>query len=410
MAPFDFFIALDGHGLNGFEGYAGVARLRGDPDADRWDVEVRFFDGVAGGHATQLSPGGTVGFLGNLSQQLLFYDPRTLAEVARCSTLRWAAPRLFYDSQTHVVWLDDRRFVTVIGAELWRFSLDDLDHPEPLGAHGVTLPHAIKRSPSGRYLFYGAMDVAGTYANQLGVFDLEAGTARVVRLPATVWHLGVHPTEDVCYAPTQRCTPQDGDFTEYVIAHFKNYLFEIDGATASVRRHLAIPKDLPGALTSDVIVTEDEVVYNCCASGVLARVALADLRTVRYRDERPGPWRQLRELRAGAGNLVEAVSRANLLGAPHWLVKAVRVSRGSLLDGSYGLGLAPDRRFLLSAHRGLNEVIVYRYPDLAVHRRIPFPPMRRYARHLGWIDDTRLGFHHAQLCVASAAAAPGGAA
>ena len=27
-APFDYFIALDGHGLNGFEGYAGVARMR----------------------------------------------------------------------------------------------------------------------------------------------------------------------------------------------------------------------------------------------------------------------------------------------------------------------------------------------------------------------------------------------
>jgi hypothetical protein len=52
--------------------------------------------------------------------------------------------------------------------------------------------------------------------------------------------------------PTQRCIPQGGDFTEYAIAHFKNYLFEIDGETARVTRHLAIPKDLPGALTSDV--------------------------------------------------------------------------------------------------------------------------------------------------------------
>ena len=48
---FDFFIALDGHGLNGFEGFAGIARLRCDPDADRWEPEVKFFDGIAGGHA-----------------------------------------------------------------------------------------------------------------------------------------------------------------------------------------------------------------------------------------------------------------------------------------------------------------------------------------------------------------------
>jgi hypothetical protein len=394
---FDFFIALDGHGLNGFEGFAGIARLRCEPDANRWEPEVRFFPGVAGGHATQIAPGGTVGFLGNLSQQLLFFDPRTLDEVARLSTLRFRAPKLFYESQTHVVWLDDERFVTAIGPEFWRFSLRDLEHPEPIGAHGVTLPHAIKRSPSGRYLFYGAMDVERTYANQIGVFDLTTGTARIVALPATAWHLGCHPTRDVCYVPTQRCIPQDGDFTEYVIAHFKNYLFEIDGPTACVTRHLAIPKDMPGALTSDVVVTEDEVIYNCCASGVLARVDLGEFRAVRWVNERPRPREQLRNWRAGVGNLVEVLSRVNLPDATHWFVKAVRIAGGSAVDGSYGLGLSPDRRFLLSAHRGLNEVIVYRYPELVVERRIAFPPMRAFFRHLGRFDDTRLGFHHATL-------------
>jgi len=397
MPRFDFFIALDGHGLNGFEGFAGIARLRCEPEANRWEPEVRFFPGVAGGHATQIAPGGTVGFLGNLSQQLLFFDPRTLDEVARLSTLRFRAPKLFYESQTHVVWLDDERFVTAIGPEFWRFSLRDLEHPEPIGAHGVTLPHAVKRSPSGRYLFYGAMDVENTYANQVGVFDLTTGTARIVALPATAWHLGCHPTRDVCYVPTQRCIPQDGDFTEYVIAHFKNYLFEIDGPSARVTRHLAIPKDMPGALTSDVVVTEDEVIYNCCASGVLARVDLGQFRAVRWVNERPRPREQLRAWRAGVGNLVEVLSRVNLPDATHWFVKAIRIAGGSAVDGSYGLGLSPDRRYLLSAHRGLNEVIVYRYPELVVERRIAFPPMRAFFRHLGRFDDTRLGFHHATL-------------
>src|SRR5207237_9556337 len=123
------------------------------------EPEVRVYDGSAVAHAVQLSPGGKVGFLGNLSQQLVFFEPASLREIPRFSTLRFRAPKLFYESQTHVVWLDDDRFVTAIGDEFWRFSLGDLEHPEPLGAHGVTLPHAIKRSPSGRYLFYGAMDV-----------------------------------------------------------------------------------------------------------------------------------------------------------------------------------------------------------------------------------------------------------
>jgi hypothetical protein len=396
-SAFDFFIALDGHGLNGFEGYAGVARLRCDPERDTWQPEVKFFDGVAGGHAVQLAPGGTIGFLGNLSQQLVFFDPCTLREVTRLSTLKFRAPKLFYESQTHVVWLDDAHFVTAIGPELWKFALADLDHPEPIGAHGVTLPHAIKRSPSGRYLFYGAMDIDHTFANQVGVFDLQTGTSRLVSLPATAWHLGVHPTRDVCYVPTQRCIPQDGDFTEYAIAHFKNYLFEIDGPSATVTRHLAIPKDLPGALTSDVIVTDEEVIYNLCASGVLARVDLADFREVRWVDERPRPREQLRAWRAGVGNLVEALSRVNLPDATHWFVKAVRIAGGSAIDGSYGLGLSPDKRFLLSAHRGLNEVIVYRYPELRVHTRVRFPPLSAFYDHLGRLDDPRLGFHHATL-------------
>jgi len=397
VVGFNFYIALDGHGLNGFEGFAGVARLACEPERDSWEPEVRFFDGIAGGHAVQLSPQGTVGFLGNLSQQLVFFDPRTLRELARTSTLAHRAPKLFYESQTHVVWLDEDRFVTAIGAELWRFSLRDLTKPEVLGAHGVTLPHAIKRTPSGRYLVYGAMDVANTYANQLGVFDLQTGTHRVIALPATAWHLGMHPTRDVCYVPTQRCIPQDGDFTEYAIAHFKNYLFEIDVEGARVARHLAIPKDLPGALTSDVVVTEEEVIYNVCAAGVLARVKLADFAHVTWIDERPGPREQLRAWRAGVGNLVEILSRVNLPSATHWFVKALRVAGGSAVDGSYGLGLSPDRRWLLSAHRGLNEVIVYDYPSLEIHRRIAFPPMRAFYKHLGRLADTRLGFHHAVL-------------
>jgi hypothetical protein len=151
MPRFDVFIALDGFGLNGFEGLAGVARLRTDPDRDLFDVRVKFFDGLAGGHATQINPSGTLGFLGNLSQTLLFFDPRTLTETKRRSTLSFTVPDVPYSSQTHVVWLDDRRFVTVLGPDFYEFDVDDLEHPRRLGAHGVTLPHALKRSPSGRF-------------------------------------------------------------------------------------------------------------------------------------------------------------------------------------------------------------------------------------------------------------------
>jgi hypothetical protein len=399
MKPFELFIALDGNGLNGFEGFGGVAKLTCDPDRDAFDIKVKFFDGFSGGHATQLNPSGTVGFLGNLSQTLLFYDPRTLEEVRRFSTLRFCAPDTFYSSQTHVLWLDDARFITVLGPSFYEFQLDDLEHPKLLGAHGVTVPHAIKRTPSGRYLCYGAMDKDGVgHANQAGIFDLETNTARVVKLPATVWHLGMHPTRDLFYAPTQRCAEQDGSFVEYTIAHFKNYLFEIDAAEGIVTRHLTIPKDLPGALTSDVVVTEHEVLYNACASGALVRVALDRFADVKWIDERPSGLDSLRTLRTAWSNILESASRANIPGQPHVLLKALRATRFSTLDGSYGLQRSPDGKWLLSAHRGLNEVRVYRYPSLELHKRIRFPSIREFfPEHFGVLDDPRLGFHHTAL-------------
>ena len=396
---FDLLIALDGNGLNGFEGFAGVARLDCDIERDRYDITVKYFDGVAGGHATQLNPSGTVGFLGNLSQTLLFYDPRTLQELKRFSTLRFCAPSTFYESQTHVAWLDDETFVTVLGPDFYRFRLDDLDRPQRLGAHGVTLPHALKKSPSGRYLFYGAMDHDGRgYANEVGVFDLDAKSARVVKLPATAWHLGVHPTRDVFYAPTQRCSPQGTEFAEYTIGHFKNYLFEVDGASAKVTRHLSIPKDLPGSLTSDVVVTEDAVLYNACASGAVVRVDLETFSKLEWVDERVGFMDTLKRLPTAWSNLLESASRANIVGAPHVLLKALRATRFSAVDGSYGLQRSPCGHYLLSAHRGMNEVRIYRMRDFGLHRRVAFPPIQRsFPQHFGVLDDPRLGFHHTAL-------------
>jgi hypothetical protein len=401
---FDYFIALDGFGLNGFEGFGGIARLRCNPAADQYDIKVNFYDGLAGGHATQINPQGTIGYLGNLSQTLLFYDPRTLKELKRFSTLRFYAPDVFYSSQTHVAWIDETHFITVLGPDLYLFDYHDLENPQRLGAHGVTLPHAMKKSKSGRYLFIGAMDHDKKgYANQLGIFDLETNEAKVVALPATAWHLGVHPTKDVCYAPTQRCTPQENmEFVEYTMAHFKNYLYEIDAESAQVTRHLTIPKDLPGFLTSDVVVTDTEVLYNCCASHVIAIADLETFSKVEYIDEIPSFWQQIWYWKAGLSNLLEAMSRVNLPGAVHTLFKSLRITRWTSIDGSFGLQLSPDKRYLISARRGMNMVVVYTYPERKLVKRIPFPSIRKFfPEHVGWFGDPRLGFHHTALCTTS---------
>ena len=41
--------------------------------------------------------------------------------------------------------------------------------------------------------------------------------------------------------------------------------------------------------------------------------------------------------------------------------------------------------------------LVYRYPELVVHRRVAFPPLSAFYKHLGRFADPRLGFHHAAI-------------
>jgi hypothetical protein len=294
----------------------------------------------------------------------------------------------------------------VLGDSFWRFDIDDLEHPVRLGAHLVKLPHALKLSPSKRYIGYGSMDHDHKgYACELGIFDLTTNTARVVQLPATVWHIAPHPTKDFFYGPSQRVAPQGREFGEYTLAHFKNYVFEVDAETATVTRHAAIAKELPAAFTSDVVVTSDDVFYNACAGGTIVRVDLETFKRVQFIDERPGFLRSLPHLRSGWSNLVESFSRVDVPGNSHLLLKALRATRFSLLDGSLGLQVSPDGRFILSAHRGLNEVIVYRHPEMKVHKRIRFPSIRGFfPEHIGLLDDPRLGFHHTTLSTATVGA------
>ncbi|MEJ8652595.1 hypothetical protein WKI65_32105 [Streptomyces sp. MS1.AVA.3] len=200
--PYAFHIALDGNGLNGLEGRAGVCVFRYDPATGRYAYKIEYYDGIAGGHAVSVSPDRSLGFLGNTGQHLLFYNAATLDEADRLSTLRIEATDSSIKGTTHIAWLGDREIVGAIGEHMWRFDVDKLDAPERLGPHGLKLPHAMKTTASGRYLVYGVMDHPGRgEAREVGIFDLHTGTARRVNLPATCWHVAVHPREDRFYTP-----------------------------------------------------------------------------------------------------------------------------------------------------------------------------------------------------------------
>src|SRR5215472_6117803 len=79
--PYAFHVALDGNGINGLEGLAGVCLFLFDPKHNHYGYKIEFFDGIAGGHTVSVNRSGTIGFLGNTGQHLLFYDARTLLKL-----------------------------------------------------------------------------------------------------------------------------------------------------------------------------------------------------------------------------------------------------------------------------------------------------------------------------------------
>ena len=86
-----FHVALDGNGVNGLEGMAGVCVFLFDPDSGAYAYKARYFQGVAAGHAVNVSPDGRIGFLGNAGQHLLFYDAhnsRSSPVSRRCGSSR----------------------------------------------------------------------------------------------------------------------------------------------------------------------------------------------------------------------------------------------------------------------------------------------------------------------------------
>ena len=397
--PYSFHIALDGNGLNGLEGRAGVCIFRYDPVTNAHDHSIAYFDGVAGGHAVSIAPRGDVGFLGNTGQHLMFYDTDTLEEVDRISTLRFEATDASIKGSTHVAWINETQGVTAIGEGLWQFDLNRLDKAERLGTHGLKAPHAMKKTASGRYVVYGGMDHPGRgEAREVGIFDLHTMKARRIQLPTTCWHIAVHPHEDKFYALSFRVKPQeDGNYHEWAMARFKEYVFEIDAETATVTRHWAAHQDTPAHINSDVCITDNELIYCNGGSGTIVMINLEDFTSYRIIDERPNILRQLRASRQAAGTTIDGLCRGSVVTGSHGFLTAIRVARGTLIDSVYACQVSADQSLMFTANRGLNSITVYDYPDATIRLQVPMPELQEYDGSLRWWSDPRLGFHHSTL-------------
>ncbi len=400
--PYAFHIALDGNGINGLEGMAGVCVFLFDPEDDSYAYKVRYFDGAAAGHSVSVNPAGTYGFLGNAGQHLLFYDTRNLEEIGRISTLRFEANDTTVRGSTHLVWLSDEEFITSIGDFFYRFHVKDLSRGERLGPHHVKLPHAMKLSASGRYICYGSMDNPrygrDGEAREVGVWDLKTGQARRIEVPGTCWHVVCHPKQDLFYAVTFRVLPQDYvDYHEWAMAFLKEYAFEIDAASGHVVRHWAASRETPAHINSDLTISDRELIFCNGASQTIVMIDLDDFSTFRIVDERPDLRTALRNSRQMATQVVDTLARANVFTNSRHFVGALRVSRFTLMDSVHACQLSADQSLLFTANRGLNHITVYDYPSAEVRLRVKLPDLQHFMKQMRWIADPRLGFHHSYL-------------
>ncbi len=400
--PYAFHVALDGNGVNGLEGLAGVCLFLYDPVDGSHAYKIVYFDGIAGGHAVSVDPSGQVGFLGNTGQHLLFYDATTLDELDRISTLRFEPTPTSLQGSTHLVWLDPEVFVTAIGRNLYRFHLYDLDKPELLGPHGVKLPHAMKRSASGRYLCYGSMDSpeygADGEARHVGVFDLHTGTASVIDLPATCWHVVCGHDDDRFYAVSFRVEPQDHvDWQDWGMAFRKEYVFELDAREGSVLRHWSGGREIPAHINSDMTLSDTELIFCNGGSQTIVCIDLETFASFRIIDEKPDLAAQLQRPGEVATQVYDVLARGNLFTEHRHLLAALRVSRFSLLDSVYAAQLSADQSLLFTANRGLNHITVYDYPAGTIRHRVDMPRLQDYQSFIPEAGDSRLGFHHSAL-------------
>ncbi len=399
--PYKFHIALDGNGINGLEGMAGVCSFLFNPEDNSYAYKIKYYNGIAGAHAVNVNPSRSVGYLGTTGQHLVLYDPTDLKELERISTLCYEANDTTIRGSTHNVWLNNEEFITTVGDYFYRFNINNLEKGEKLGPHKLKLPHSLKMTHSGRYLCYGSMDNPSFgrdgESKMVGVWDMETGEATKIDLPTTCWHVVPHRTRDLFYAVSFRVLPQDQiDYHQWAMAFFKEYAFEIDPQQKRVVRHWVGGREIPAHINSDLTISDTELIFCNGGSQTVVLINLENFSDFRIIDERPDFRTLLQNKRQIGTQVYDCLVRGGFFTSNQYLLGALRVSRFSLVDSIHACQLSKDQSLLFTANRGLNHITVYDYPSLQLRFRVKMPDLHEYMS-LSKISDPRLGFHHSLL-------------
>jgi hypothetical protein len=386
--PWRWFVALDGGDLDGLIGSAGVLRFE-------WPsrrVDHRFFGGVSGGHNVSIAPGGRLLLLGNFSQQLVVIDTASLEIVQRATTMAIEESDYRLRANTHHLWIDDRTFLCAIGDHLYQFELAHLDRPTALGAHRLWTAHELRCTRDRRFILMGDLGPEHSGARQVGIFDREnPSNPQLIKLPGTVWHTCVHPTEHIGYAATYSIATERENYVDWAPAYTREYLFEIDLAAAVVRRVWSSGAEFPIHLNSDLELHGDKLYIASGGSHTVVEVDVTDFATARVVPVVPGVWTRMFQLRQRFRNVLGAFLRKPL-GDSHLVLQTLMVTGGKLFDGVYAARVSPDGRYLIAGNRGYNYVRVMDRRTLESVYDVQLPTLP---------GGLHLGMHHSEIIAGS---------
>jgi hypothetical protein len=383
--PWRWFVALDGGDLNGFIGGAGVLRF----DWPSRKATHRFFSGISGGHNVSIAPSGKILLLGNISQQLAVIDTNSLEVVGRATTMGVEESDYRLRGNTHHLWIDDKTFIGAVGDHLYEFDLDRLHKPTKLGAHRLWNAHELRWTRDRRFILMGDLGPETSGARQVGVFDRKnPGNPRIIKLPGTVWHTCVHPTENLGYAATYSIAVDKEDYLDWAPSYTREYIFEFDLESAAVRRVWSAGAEFPVHLNSDLEIYDDKLYVASGAGHTVVELDLDDFATTRVADVLPGPLSRLTRVRQGVRNVLGALLRKSMFSSAHLILQTLFVTRGRVFDGVYATRVSPDGRYLVAGNRGYNylRVMDRNTFDDVYHMDLPTLP-----------NGLHLGLHHSEM-------------
>lgn len=396
---FSYYVALDGPQLDGLIGCAGLLRF----DWPSREIAFRYYDGVSSGHNVSIAPSGKVGLLGNFSQQHVVIDLDTMEEIGRQSTMAFEPVDYRLRSSTHHLWLDDDRFLCAVGDHLYIFRVSDLSHPEQIGAHGLFNAHELRWDATHRWVLMGDLGPEDRAARQVGVFDLETKKSTVIHLPDTCWHVCVHPSEPIGYAATYSVATENEDYVNWAPAYRREYIFEIDLPAGRIRRTWSSGAEYPIHLNSDLGVYDGKLYVASGGSHTVVEVDLADLASTRVLDCKPSLVERARKAPQELFDLFAAMARRPTISNTHFILQALLVTGGELLDGIYATRVSPDGQYLVTGSRGYNLLTVWDRRTFNKVYSTTLPTYGRaldkrpWGRMLGAYRRLHLGMHHSTM-------------